>query len=420
MVEISLQNYTKLYKRRGTLMDNQESNKKKNLAQKAINHPFYSALISGVILMIIPSVRIYIFNFINLPKSLNTHIERFDELNGKFDQHIKEFEGLDLNNTSNSPPSHNKGTDIPNSPKTITVNGDNNEINVNYYSNRGVEEFPELSAESVLIESNGITVSASNLVGEKLIIPYKENNQEVYFMGQYDENIRWDGECLINTYVKNKLVNSTLAQYEHGKRKSYEQIYCEDDEWIYSIRTIIDDDTTKSEEEKIKSGDTWKYSKTKDYEQSIDYNYPTEDDFIYPDALKNELDERLISRYHGNTSNGKYNHIDTQPSAYLIKFDDDGTVKTLYYGNFKDGDFCDNTTHAWYITRNPEKYTYYRYYSGIFRKGISPDSNSKDCTYSEDPLTRGTFNRLLSDKSFDCPMLWAEEYISNTAPPVEE
>lgn len=410
MVEVDLQNYTKSYKRRGISMD---------LLRKIYDWMKSNQILVELGIVTIPTIWVITSGFINLPKNvqnisdqLESHIEDYKKLDDLFGTHINNY-----NNLAADSKSHNGNVEFSNSSDAIYIDNINGDIYIGMEYNGDIIA-PELSGDSVLTESDGTTISASNLVGEKLIIPYQENNQEVYFMGQYDENILWNGECLINTYSKNKLVNSTLAQYEHGKRKSYEQIYCEDNEWIYSIRTIIDDDMIKSEEEKIKSGDTWKYSKTKDYEQSIDYDSPLEDDFVYPNALKIELDEKLISRYHGNTSNGTYN--DDTNSAYIIKFTEDGTVRTLYYGNFKDGDFDDNTKLAWYITRNPETNTNYMYYMGIFEGGNSDSEDKTKCAYFENPLTRGTFNRLLSDKSFDCPMLWAEEYISNTVPPVEE
>lgn len=40
--------------------------------------------------------------------------------------------------------------------------------------------------------------TVEELIGKKLLLSYIQKSQEVYFYGQYSENKRWDGDCIIN------------------------------------------------------------------------------------------------------------------------------------------------------------------------------------------------------------------------------
>ncbi len=275
------------------------------------------------------------------------------------------------------------------------------------YMQNSNEEFQNMSLfsqNSTFIDETGNECNLSNYLGDSILIPYKENDQEIFFLGQIDSDYQWDGNCLINVYKDNQLVIATSAQYNNGIRESYTQIFFDDGEWVYTDRERKLDKTNKA----YNSGDTWRYTCINNYIQKISFDSPSENDMITPSTFRQEFCESLISRYHGNVVDGKYN--DTTGDAYLIKFLSDGTVKTLYHGNFKNGDFDDETGHAWYITRDKEKNTNYMYYMGEFRQGKTlNDGNS----YFENPITRATFNRLTSNNIYDCYMNWAEQYIGD-------
>ena len=97
-----------------------------------------------------------------------------------------------------------------------------------------------------LLKANGIVGSDSktgkkyktkNLINKKILVPYTENGQEVYFLGQYNENYHWDGNCTINVYKKNKLVLITNANYDDGELKNYRQVLeGTNNTWIVSNR----------------------------------------------------------------------------------------------------------------------------------------------------------------------------------------
>lgn len=337
----------------------------------------------------------YISGFLKLPSEVSN-------LTQTVDNHIDDYNKEKVNINNRIDQLYNISKSNGNLDVTINLDSDllDNYIDSTSYTKDELEDRPPFSPYSVILEKDEEQFTAMDLVGQRILIPYKENGQEVFFCGQYDDTIQWTGECLINVYKNNKLIISTLAIYNNGERIEYEQIFHENGEWIYSRRITNGNNN---------SGDTWKYIKTKDYTQEILFENPDENKMVMPSALKDNLNEKLVSRYHGDTSNGKYN--DDTGNAYLIKFSYDGTVKTLYHGRFKDGEFHDDSKRAWYITRNDKTNTSYMYYMGVFEKGkVFTD---KRCIYFENPINRETFNRLLSGTNYDCAMIWAEEYIED-------
>ena len=116
------------------------------------------------------------------------------------------------------------------------------------------------------------------------------------------------------------------------------------------------------------------------------------------DNFIEKQDAVMLQYYHGNTSDGKYN--DNSGSAYLVKFYEDGTVKTLYVGNFANGTFNDNTNNAWNIVY-AEELGYYVYHSGIFKNGSAIDN-------SIEPITQQQINEKISGYDFDCPLKWKD------------
>lgn len=216
-------------------------------------------------------------------------------------------------------------------------------------------------------ESDTIAVSidgreeytAIELVDQKVVLAYEENGYQVFFQGQYNEKYHWNGECLINSYKNDNLYAATIAVYDDGKRIQYEQLIADSNEWNYTIRECGEDTNI---------GDTLIYSKTDDLKQKADFNDPKSEDFYDPTYYFEYISEGMLRiRYHGYTSNGKFN--DDTGNAYIISYDQDGYVKTLYCGGVKNGKYNDITGTAWYITRNPEKGTKYEYFKGAFENG---------------------------------------------------
>lgn len=355
-------------------------------------HPIITGVIIELIILSIVGIAGWIIGLWTLPQkvsliseALDKHIENYNVfnpyINGRVDQlfsaHIAKLEVSVVLNTN--------AIDISYLPQYVS-------------SNKASMEPTSINENSVLYKDDKIEYLAKDLINKKIIIPYTENDKDIFFYGQFDDKFKWDGDCLINVYNKNKLILAASETYDHGIRIKYEQIFSDKGNWIYSKRVT---------EDNINTGDTWIYSGVEGYTQTISYKDPDENELILPDILKNDTRGKLISRYHGNTSEGSYN--DTTGTAYLIQFDSEGIVRTLYHGDFLEGKFNSESKHAWYITRNPETNTNYMYYMGKFSGGDPYPEYSEECAYFENPLTRNTFNRVMSGREYDCEMTWAEE-----------
>lgn len=223
--------------------------------------------------------------------------------------------------------------------------------------------------------------TAEDLESVPLLIPYMENNQEVYFFGQFNKNNHWDGRCLINVYEHEKLIAIMEALYTDGELIEYKQVQSESingkNVWIVSDR---------KREGSYNSGETCIYEREHIPSKNFTINTAEAKDIYDIEDFLTTTDTSLISYYFGNTSDGKYN--DETGHAFLIKYAEDGTILTLYQGCFKNGSFHDNTYNAWKIARNPntgaEKYLYFK---GVFQNGNSKEDN-KSITEYEIPLSR--------------------------------
>ena len=121
-------------------------------------------------------------------------------------------------------------------------------------------------------------------------------------------------------------------------------------------------------------------------------------DIVFTDKFVAENDPRMISFYHGNTADGKYN--DNTGEAYEVIYNEDGTVKTLYTGGFKDGTFNDDTGNAWDITYFAQS-GYYYYNTGIFRNGNAVEK-------SGEPISVEQIEKILSESmiKIDTELKW--------------
>jgi hypothetical protein len=254
--------------------------------------------------------------------------------------------------------------------------------------------------EIIAVDSkSGEEYSADQLVDQRLLLSYKtENNEEVFFYGQFNQENHWNGNCLINMYTGHTLSLIMEAEYDDGNLLNYKQIIPfttkkGDDVWIVSERTTTDN---------INSGDSWSYYRDSDQNQSFDYDNVVLDNLFSVTEFKKSMNGTLESFYHGNTSNGYFN--DDTGNAYYVKYAKDGTIRTLYSGNFKDGLFQDNTGNAWYITR--EENTNYMYYKGNFVNGNT--KKDKNSIFTND-LTIEDINNIISKKTFRCDLIWFEE-----------
>ena len=259
---------------------------------------------------------------------------------------------------------------------------------------------PSFSEGVVAIGLDDKEYSAKDLQNQPVIIPYLENGQEVFFQGQFNENNQWDGECLINVYEDGVFVIATEAMYDNGKRKEYQQLFPNGNEWVYSKR--IDQDT-------FNGGDTWTYEKITDGKQTISFENPDPADMIRPSEVEYESGADLISHYHGNTSDGKYN--DDSGEAYLIEYYEDGYTRLVYQGKFANGLQEDNTGNAWQIARNKVTGTDYMLYKGVFEAGEQTHKDGEVNDW-ENPLSSTKLKQYTEGKPFEDELHFDMEFIA--------
>lgn len=247
----------------------------------------------------------------------------------------------------------------------------------------------------------GEEYNAEDLAGKKIILPYKNGNQDVLFYGEFNENNSWDGNCIINVYDNDHLVLIMDAEYDNGDLLRYQQIIpytvrTGEDVWIISNRVNMGE---------FNSGENWNYIRTNEIKKDFELNNVTEDSIINVELFKLKIDSCLESYYHGNTSDGYYN--DDTGTAYWVKYAVDGTVRTLYVGRFRDGNFQDDTGNAWYITR--EEDTEYMYFKGVFKDGRTKEEN-KEVPF-ENPVYIERITEITQGYAFKCELKWFDTRI---------
>ena len=242
-------------------------------------------------------------------------------------------------------------------------------------------------------------ITADELKGEKIKLSYLEDAKEIIFYGKYSENNKWDGDCTLNVYLDDKLQIITEAKYEDGKLLKYRQAYMfttkqGNEVWCISKRECTENGNL---------GDSWNYYKDGDIEKDF-YPGTNEPKILTVGYVRERVNDTLEGYYHGLTLNGSYN--DDTGEAYLIKFASDGTVRTLYKGNFADGKFAGTSSKpAWMIGRKEEEIdSKYAYYEGEFDKEGEPDkTNSTKWKYE---LSYTDIIKYTSPYFFKCKLEW--------------
>lgn len=239
-------------------------------------------------------------------------------------------------------------------------------------------------------DAEGNVYIADELINQTIILTYNGEGKEVYFLGQYDENYKWNGYCVTNAYYPDgSLYGICESNFDDGIRLDYKSFVATDvpNEWIYSNKTC---------NEASNAGENILYSM--DYNQTK--NFTTTNvrvtDIMYPDDFVNQNNPHMQKYYNGNTVDGKYE--DNTGNAYYISFDENGTVKTLYIGRFANGNFNDDTGEAWEISYS-EDYETYVYNRGSFKDGgfVGGDSKQVDAE---------GINELVSGYTFNCQLEW--------------
>ncbi len=239
--------------------------------------------------------------------------------------------------------------------------------------------------------------TAKQLEGKKILIPYFENGQEVYFYGQFNTENHWNGDCILNVYKDSKLTYIMEAKYNDGNLLSYKQVF----KYTTSLNIKVWSISKRTHKGNVNHGESRNYIRNKNKKKKFNMKNVTSSDILTVDKFKKSIKTPLEAYYCGNTSNGSYN--DKTGNAYLVKYASDGTIRTLYCGNFENGKFEDSTGKAWYIVRNPKKGTDYVYYKGDFKDG---EALGKDY---ENHLSIKEIKQIIGNRKFNCKLNWYDK-----------
>ena len=247
----------------------------------------------------------------------------------------------------------------------------------------------EWSEDAVIAEDaeTRIKYRAKDLEKKSILVPYTEDGHEVYFLGQFNENGHWDGECTINVYIEDKLYLINDAVYEDGKLVKYNQVLDNGETWIIADR---------KPKANYNTGNSVTYRKKKEKEKNFDLKSVESEDVLSVEDFRAGLKERdKEGFYYGRTSGGNYN--DKTGKAYMVKYDKKGFVRTIYFGGFKGGDLDDDTGNAWEIARN-EGDSQYVFFKGKFNNGNADITNNN----KKKPISLRKIHKKIDGIDFEC------------------
>lgn len=350
-----------------------------------------------------------VVSFVGAMVAINTTTKIHEEKIENVNKDLEEINGL-LSNLSKSVEENGKilaahtatleylskpGQASGSSAKKVILNG--NSSLLTFVNNENKLASPKWNDDEVVatdMETNE-KYTGPQLRNEPLIIYYAEEENEVYFCGQYNKNDRWNGLCVLNVYKNNELITIFEGMYDDGKLCNYRRISCDEGEsWAFADRTDCNTYTT---------GETWVYEKTGSYTQKINKENLDANDILKIDGFMNTFNERLVAYYNGRTSDGFYN--DNTGNAFLVKYFGDNEIEgtegkavihTLYKGRFQNGYFEDETDESWYITRDVD--TTYMYYKGSFSNRTA--DNKKVETF-ENPAGKEYISQKLKENGFE-------------------
>lgn len=255
-----------------------------------------------------------------------------------------------------------------------------------------------ISKEIIAEDSiTGKKYSRKQLVGMTLLVPYTEDDKEIYFLGQYNENYRWDGYCVTNTY---NLDGTLYGIYEYnfadGVCLSCKSFYQSETD---GNRIYLDREYHGNE----RYGKSIRYS----FSYNALKNFVNTDvktlDILYADTFLENSDAVMLTYYYGNMVDGKYN--DDSGDAYEIIFDEDGFVKFLYLAEFSDGKVNDGEASEIVLDQSAKGYNYF-YYNGPIE-----GNERKQRVSGKNYVTQEQINKILKDNEFECDLdlKWHQE-----------
>lgn len=384
----------------GQQLQGQTDNKKRKFLKRIIKFIFVTFFVGVVILGFLQGFfeeigansAIKFRKFLELP-------ERMDDLEDKvggIDEIVtKDHESI-LIMTSKKDSA--KNTDAE--PDKVVFLSDGNTIETYIVTLDVLAARPQLDnvQKKLGINSDGISEDIIECQNTPLIIPYTDDDSEIFFSGQYNENNQWEGKCIFNIYKESRLSYIFEGIYDDGSLFSYKSIFIDSDgNWRVNDRVCG---------EKFNSGETWTYRKSNDYDKPFLTENVTSEDILSVESFLDIMDEDIVSYYCGNTSSGLYNDENKNGKTYYVGYflpeeyngsGDEPVIKTLYNGKFEGGKFKDDEYKSWYITRDTN--TKYMYFKGCFADNTTdPNDSSKE--QKENPLSLSRINELIEENHF--------------------
>ena len=252
-----------------------------------------------------------------------------------------------------------------------------------------------LMAESTIgVDVNGNVYIAKELIGETILLTYRDEDKDVFFLGQYNENYHWDGYCVTNAYnTDGSLYGICESEYDDGRRIGYKTVLSVGiNEWDYYERECVSENNGEVKNVGISASYNSPFYKITNFTKS---NVRVSDILYTSDFIESE-NKILKQYYNGETSYRKYN--DSTGDAYLIKFEADGTVNSLYVGQFVNGRLEDATGNACNIIYS-ENDGYY-----VCNTGVFTDNHAVD--YADVPFSQEDINKKIEGFNFDCELKW--------------
>jgi len=247
-------------------------------------------------------------------------------------------------------------------------------------------------------DSNGNTYIAEKLIGKTILVSYNDKSSdgddvEVYFLGQYNEDYKWDGFCTTNAYyLDGTLYSICESNFRNGKRLDFKSIVYQpsNSDWLYSDRIIHETENLGINIHYVINDSVKKQFENLDVKES---------DILYVDNFLKSVNPIMTKYYSGNTSDGYFN--DDTGNAYRVTYYEDGTVESIYVGKFVDGYPNDDTGNAWKISYS-ENTKGYEYYKGKF----DDDNDEYKSNDTPTPISIDEINKIVSEYNFACELKW--------------
>lgn len=374
------------------------------------NHQFFCSVLASIVASIIltstsipnrfSTMENNIANIMNNIDNIDKKNKIIDDLSSKLQILETKYENIEkmTDKLDNRVYDINKYTPTSNMINTLSLS----------YNKSGVATIstPSWNSTDVIVtdDEKHIDITAKELANQTILLPYMENNQEVYFLGQFNKKNHWDGHCIINIYEDDYLIYIMDAVYDDGEIEFYKQMlpYTVKDSgdyvWMVSNRSFNGTSNI---------GESWSYFEDVDFYSKKIFNFNTviAKDIISVEQFKDSITTPLESYYSGNTANGSYN--DKTGNSYIVRYYNDnnensspGNLRILYYGNFVDSDFVDYTGNAWQIYYSPDDKSYV-YCKGKFEANEYIGDDKSLITIDE-------IKQIIKDFDIKCELKWKE------------